>query len=911
MPGELLTTKFFFPPVRPDLVLRQRLVDKLSAGLANKLTLVCAPAGFGKTTLLSQGLHKLGVPVTWLTLDRSDNEETQFWRYLITALGKLWPDIGKAQLKLIEVPHPVDVQAIITAVLNQIAGQNTAAGRPSIIVLDDYQVIEALPINEGVTFLIDHLPINVHLVISCRSDPLLPIARLRANGQLTEFRTADLRFTCEEAAYFFNNVMSLALTPRDIQILDTRTEGWIAGIQMAALSIQGRSDIHSFIEAFGGSNRYVMDYLIEEVLQKQTVEIRSFLLQTCILDRMTAALCDAVTDSQASIKLLRELEAANLFIVPLDDNRQWYRYHHLFADLLRNQLTDSQPDLLPILHSRASVWFEQQGMYSQAITHSMNANDVDRTARLIDQTFIKHMSHGEFYSTMANRISSLPEQVIQASPQLGVWWAWMKMLTLRLDVVEPRLQQIEQLATGSLSTHIQMLISVIRADLARHMGDFTSAIELSNQVLEALGESRNSSPEQARGVVFTLAYANLRKGKIVEAKKWFSEVMKFSEAMHSITLILTAMRGLADTLMVQGKLNEAIDIHKSAIQLADKFAADSGEPVPAVAYTHIGLGEILRERNDLESATRHLDRGIELSHEWEINDEICNGSISLARLRQAQGDLTGADNAIQQAQQIIEDYRVVPGFSVPVATSLAHIMLIRSRNDTGAYNHSLLEIVEKWAQDRESTFRGPEQSLDTESENLVLARLLVAQNKADDALRLLAPMLNAAESDDRGSRIIEILCIQALAYERLAENNRAIQALCRALSLAKPEGFTRVFLDEGLPIARLLTKAVDANICPDYAARLLSILSSEARKPIRVSISINESTEQSATHVTLSPRELEVLRLVASGMSNKDMADKLYLSVGTVKRHINNIYSKLGIERRSQAVTRAQELGLV
>jgi LuxR family maltose regulon positive regulatory protein len=900
--------------------------------LPRHLTLISAPAGFGKTTLLSEWvsqndergmmndnsdrqivhpssfiLHRSNV--AWLSLDQEDNDLARFLTYLIAALQTIESSLGEEALSLLQMaqPRPPPAESILTAVINQVA----ARPQPSVLILDDYHVIESLLIDQALTFLLDHLPPppgTLHLVIASRTDPSLPLARLRAGGHMNELRSDDLRFTPEEVATFMNNVMGLELSSKNVAALESRTEGWIAGLQLAALSMQGRraKQVTDFINSFTGSNRYVIDYLADEVLARRPKGTEEFLLQTSILDRLTAPLCDAVTDRHAgdSQSILETLEAANLFIIPLDDERRWFRYHHLFADLLRSRLESSQPELVPTLHRRASAWYAAQDLMSEAIAHSLAAREFDRAAELTEQTFFDRMSRGEDFGTMLARLEALPDNIIRARPRLGVMYAWMLAITLQLDGVEPRLQAVERRAGDQLPADLQRQIAEVRAELARHRGEFAQAIKLSHQVLEALPEERSAADMQTlTGVVFNLAFAYLLAGKVKKAQQWFSEALMISQAAGSPHLILLTYWAVAQLQKLQGQLRQARQTYRQGLQLADEIGQQRGLPVPAVVYIDLGLGDLLREWNELDEADHHLTEGLEMGRQWQIGgDTLRDGYLVQARLKQAQGDMAGALESIRQAEEIAAAYQSVPGFRRSIAACRARLLLLQAGGGDGD-----LRAIEQWVEDRNLKVNGPINSLTDEVEYLTWARLLILQQEPERAWQLLVRLLQAAETDGRTGPVIEILILQALARQALGDMDQALSTIEGALGLAEPAGYVRLFIDESRLMAELLRQAASRGIAIDYVGKLLAAFSLEGpeRPPTPLLLHSPALVEP------LSERELEVLRLIAKGLTNQAIAETLVVALGTVKAHTASIYGKLEVHSRTQAVARARELDLL
>ena len=947
MVTSLLATKLYIPPPRPNLVSRPRLIERLDEGLhlGHQLTLISAPAGFGKTTLLSEWVHSCGWPVAWVSLDEGDNDLARYLAYFVAALQTIGPvlsrspersegsaegaSIGEGVLSAFQAPQPLPLESILTGLINEIA----AIQEQFVLVLDDYHVIEAEVIHNALTFLLDHLPPQMHLVIATRVDPPLPIARLRGRGQLTELRATDLRFAPDEAATFLNQVMGLDLTADCITALETRTEGWIAGLQLAALSMRGREDIPGFIAAFTGSQHYVLDYLVEEVLQRQSESVQTFLLQTSILDRMTGPLCDAVTGeigdrrleigsrTQSPISnlqsqaILQYLESSNLFIVPLDNERQWYRYHRLFADFLRARLYQMWPDQVPALHRQASEWYEQNGQMAAAIGHALSAGDFERAAHLIEQTAEATMMHSQV-ATFMSWVERLPDDVMRTRPLLGVYHAWALVLSGHpLDGAESRLQDaIEADTAGSVSGEV----AAFRAWIAALRGDTRHSTELSQRALELL-------PPQSlflRSIVAgSLGLVYMWSGDVEAAFQTFEEVARIGQKAGNLMIAAIALRRLAQLRIMQGRLSEARVFCEQALELA---VDGRGRRLPIAGLVLIVLGELLREWNDLESAARHLVEGIELTKQWgEVG--AFDGYVALARVKQAQRDVDGAHEEIQKAQQLATQFDASEVDDVFVALFQARLWIAQGN----------LEAAIGWSEGRGLVLSRacPEQSRRVERldgddgseedsgssplvrvlEQLTLARMYLAQGQPDEALEVLESLLPTTETAGWTGFVIEILALQALALQGQGDIPQAIITLKRALSLAEPERYVRVFVDEGEPMAALLRQAASRGIAPDYVGKLLAVLKEEMKDEGRMTEALPSSPvlRPSSLIEPLSERELEVLRLIAAGLSNREIADQLVVAVSTVKTHINNIYRKLDVSKRTQAVARARKLNLL
>ncbi|HLL98501.1 MAG TPA: LuxR C-terminal-related transcriptional regulator [Rubrobacteraceae bacterium] len=870
----LLSTKLSIPPARPYLVRRPRLSERLRKGMGCKLTLVSAPAGFGKTTLLGTWASDFAGrgSVAWLSLDAADNDPARFWRYFVTAVDRLRPGSGEVALASLGSPQAPPIEAILASLLNELAELDADA----VLVLDDYHLIESHAIHEGLIFLLEHLPSRTHLIVSTRADPPLPLPRLRARGEMNELREADLRFAPEEAAVFLNEAMGLELSVGDIAELETRTEGWVAGLQMAAMAMRDRADVPGFIEAFTGSHRHVLDYLVEEVLDRQPEGVRSFLLESSILGLMCAPLCDAVTERTDGQAMLERLEHANLFVVPLDDERRWYRYHHLFADVLRHHLRRTRPNLVLELHRRASGWYEQEGLLDEAIEHAMAAHEPEGAARLIEGSAAEVLARGEV-SRLAGWVEALPEGLSRSRPGLCVAHAWALFLTGRLEDAEGRARDAEH--ADNAGAHSGS-VAALQANLLRVRGDVPGAIELSRKSLELLPEDDFA----VRGAVsFNLGGAYWMAGDLEAAKEAFAGASAASLRAGNTYVALLSVRARAEIEKTGGHLHRAADIYQDALRIAET------QPSPAAGLAHVGMGEVLYEWNDLDGAMHHLTKSIDLGKRSGSFDILFPARAALAVVRQTMGDAPGALEVMQEGEQAARAVELPAQMLDRLAAFGARLRLAQGDMATAA---RLLEERGIGADDAVN--------IQNELEHLVLSRVLLAQNEVDAASDLLERLRDAAESAGRMDTAVKALVLQALASEVQNDESGTLTALERALELAEPEGYVRTFLDEGAPMAALLRRSVAKGISPGYARRLIGAFGSPA-----------EGLPAGSPSEHLSERELEVLRLIASGMSNAEVSRALFVSLATVKKHINNIYRKLGTHNRTGAVARARQSNLL
>jgi LuxR family transcriptional regulator, maltose regulon positive regulatory protein len=905
--GPLLQTKLYIPKLRRGQVERPRLLERMSRGAESKLTLVSAPAGFGKTTLLAEWLEGAasdGISTAWLSLDPGDSQATTFWSYVIAALQTVAPGFGANSLSLLRQPQPPPIEAILATLVNELS----ETSHQIIFVLDDYHAIDARDVDQGMAFLLDHLPRHVHVVIATRADPAFPLARLRGRAELAEIRAADLRFTPDEALAYLNEVMGLNLTASDVAALEERTEGWIAALQLAALSLQGRDDVAGFIAGFAGDDRYIVDYLVEEVLHRQPEEVRSFLLDTSILDRLTGPLCDAVTGQSGGKAMLEALDRANLFLVPLDDRRQWYRYHHLFADVLMARLKDEQPDRVPELHRRASDWYEHNGDRSEAIRHALAGEDFDRAASLIESA-VPALRQGHQEVTALQWLRALPDEVIARRPVLSVAYAWALLSIGELEDVERRLGDGERWLTAPHGVPdeagagrpemvvvdrrefslLAALIAVYRAVLAQIRGDVATTVRHAREALNLAPEDDDLLRGAAEAL---LGLATWASGDLETAHRIYGAGMARVQRSGSLSDALGAAIALADIRITQGRLRDAIRTYEQALQLSAKH----GEPVlRATADMYVGLSDLAREQGDLQAATRHLQASKDLGEHMGYPQNRYRLHVVTARIRQAEGDLDGALDAIHEAQRLyMPDF--IPDVR-PLPAQEARILLRQGR----------LAEANAWARARGLS---PHDDLAylREFEHVTLARVLLAQSTLDpsdgsarDAFALLGRLLRAAEDGQRTGNVIEILVLLALAHQVRGDMPAALAALGRALALGEPEGYVRVFLDEGAPMAALLQDAANRGIAPDYVRHLLADFGhAHDRTPIKQPLV-----------EPLSERELDVLRLLATDLAGPEIARELVVSLSTVRSHTKAIYAKLGANSRRSAVTRAEELDLL
>ena len=903
MSTPILATKLYVPPPQPGVVVRPRLAERLHEGLHRKLTLISAPAGFGKTTLISEWAAGCDRPVAWLSLDEGDNDPSRFLAYLIAALQTVAVDIGGGVSGMLGSPQPPATESILTALINEI----TAVEYDFVLVLDDYHAVDARPVDKALAFLLDHLPSRMHLVIATREDPSIPLARLRARGQMTELRASDLRFTPTEAAEFLEGAVGLSLSEEDVVALERRTEGWIAGLQLAAISMRGHEDAAGFIESFTGGHHFVLDYLVEEVLGQQPENFQTFLLRTSILDRLCGPLCDAVM-LDASVpgqETLEYLEHANLFLFALDDERRWYRYHHLFAELLRQRLGQSDAPVAE-LHARASRWHQDNGLTAEAIRHALAAGDFERAADLVELA-VPAMRRSRREVTLLGWLQALPDEVLHRRPVLSVGYAGALLSTGKLEGVEDRLRDAERWLDATSDTAEMVVmhegafrrlpgsIAIHRAGQALARGDVPETVTHARRALDSVAGDDHFQRGAAAAL---LGLASWTSGDLESAHQSYADGMAHLQMAGHISDAVGGAIALADIRISQGRLREAIRTYEHALRLA----TEHGDPVMrGTADMYVGLGELYRERNDLETATRHLMRSKEQGEHTGFPQNRYRWRVAMARIMEARGDPDGALDLLQEAEiMYVGDF--YPNVR-PIAALKARTWVKQGRLDEAL----------GWAREQGLSAHDDLSYLH-EFEHITLARVLLAQYRSDqeehyvhEAIGLLGRLLRAAEAGKRMGRGIEILVLQALAHEAQGDTPAALEPLQRALTLAEPEGYVRVFVDEGGPMARLLPTTRE--IMPVYSARLLAAFEAGSmgsdgspRHTAPASQSLGEP---------LSDRELEVLQLIARGLSNREISEKLYLALITVKGHNRNIFRKLQVRRRTEAVARARELSLL
>lgn len=891
MSAPILATKLYIPPPRPKVVLRPRLIEQLNDGLARscKLTLISAPAGFGKTTLVSEWIIGCKHPVIWLSLDEGDSDLARFLMYFTAALQKVRENFGTGVLEMLQSPQPPSNESILTTLLNEIA----AIPDNFIFVLDDYHIIDSKPVDDALAFLLEHLPPQMHLIITTREDPDLPLARLRARGQLTELRAADLRFTPTEAAEFLNQMMGLNLSVENIAALETRTEGWIAGLQLAALSLQGQSDVAGFIKSFTGSHRFVLDYLMEEVLQKQSKSIQTFLLRTSILERLCGPLCDAVLlDPTASgQETLEYLEHANMFIVPLDNERRWYRYHHLFGDLLRKRneqkLTSEE---IAELHIHASKWLENNGLIFKAFIHATAANDFERAERLMELKEMPLHLPG-VPMTILKWLESLPVSLLDSKPAL--WWKQAAMILANNQAigVEEKLQATEAALALKNPPNTEMdewsrnlvgKIAVARAILAQTLYQVETSLVYVNRAMEYLHPNNTAYRSSATQI---LGFAHYILGDRDAAEQAYIKSLSLAQAAEDNEGVFLAITRLGQVHELRNQLHQAAEKYQHALQLIGE------DPIPFASVVYLGLARIYFEWNDLDTAEKYGELSFQLGL---LNDQVIDRAILsqlfMSGIRLTQGDLVGAASFLAQAEQNTrqKDFAVrLPS----IAAQQVMIYLSQGNIDAAAQIAQQYDLP------------------------LLQARTLLAQGALPAALAVLESYRRQMEEKGWKNNLLLTQVLQALALHLQGDNASARQVLAEALTLAEPGGFIRLFVDYGEPM-RLFIKDfrlwIEKNPgernqpMMEYVDKILAAFTSPMEMNPSKSISVKTGLVE-----PLSPRELEVLHLIAQGLSNQVIGKRLFLALDTVKGHNRKIFGKLQVQNRTEAIVRARELGLL
>ena len=902
MSVSVLFTKLYIPPEREQAVARPHLIEKLMSGVVRpgSFTLLAGPAGFGKTTLLSEFVSRLQCPVAWVSLDEGDNDPVQFWTYLITACRSILEDVGESALELFSTPQPLPDETVPTILINDL----TTHDQSIVLVLDDYHMIQTASIHAGLLFLLDHLPHNLHIIVSTRTDPPWPLARFRARNQLIEIRAQDLRFSVEEAAQFLNRTMQLNLADEQVAALEERTEGWIAGLQLAAIALQslvtlqGRSDISTFVKAFTGSHLYVAEYLVEEVLQRQTNDIREFLLETSVLKRMNARLCEAVTGCQDGQAILQSLDHANTFLVSLDHEGHWFRYHHLFADLLQARLQKAFPkDEIAALHLRAATWYEQNGYIVEAVQHTFSAGDYEKAALLVDQVG-QTMIFTDGHNILNNWLDALPNKIIQSYPRLQIYRLLIDLGKGTLDMFEQTLLEKEKLIKAlppSPQNDYLRRLALVHLSLFFAFQNTSRAIRIAQEALDETPEG----DLKMRAYLYSAFYrAYGMEGDVEKAAQAYRESFRLAETAEQYGMISNTTMIRAFDLCQYGRLDEAADYCQLVINAGSRIKQKVFYPA---GPSYIGLAGIHLERNDLEKAEEYLTRGLELCHQGALHG-LFTGYVQKSRLLQAKGELEESLKVFLNLERIFKRRE----FTL-MARQVSIRLAVGDLAGASDLVPSLLEIL------GESAYAQKLPLIAAESFKLSLARIYIAQGEIDNANYLLDEIQITVEPGKRFGRLMEVYLLRALALQNPdsgAIPAGAVTNLERALDLAEAPGFVMLLLEEGPALIPLLDAVIDHQTAPGrikkYARKLLNAFG-EIGKPA----ALRSPIESTALVEQLTPREMEVLELLAAGDSNQAIADKLFITVRTVKKHASNIYGKLNVNNRVQAVAQAHQLGLL
>ena len=907
----LLATKLHVPRPGPDLVPRPRLAERLDAGLACGLMLVCAPAGYGKTVLLADWARRSQPPAAWLSLDAGDNDPARFWRHGVAALDQVRPGLAERVSPLLGPPAPSSYEGLVTALINELAAGSGAGG--ALLVLDDYHLIDSAAVHTSLGFLLEHRPPGLRVVLASRSDPPLALARLRGRGQLAELRVAELRFSGAEAAALLRQGAAgpgAALPDTVVAALAARTEGWAAGLQLAALSLRGQPDAAGFTAAFTGSHRYVLDFLTEEVLERQPGQLREFLLETSVLERLSGELCDAVTGRAGSQALLEQVERAGLFLVPLDEVRGWWRYHHLFADLLRVRLQQEQPGRAPELHRDAAGWYAERGLADDAIRHAVAAGEMTWAARLIEQHF-----DAAFYlrgegATVQRWISALPADLVRSRPRLLLAQAFLAAHSLCAEEVEQLLDAAEHSPASAAGEPFEPTIgradsvlvngpaldALCRSYLAYLRGDAEGMAAFASRAMGELGEGERMLDFVIR---WNLAMAEWLRGRLAEAERAFVSRVAWWRSVGLLAGAAWDGYELGQVQRARGRLDAAVRTCRQALEMT---AVPGRPPPPAAGPAYVGLGEVAYQRNELDTALRHVTEGIALCRHSAYTPPLATGLITLAWIRQADGDPAGALAAIGEAGN------ASPGPLRPLNPVPAQqARLLLAQGDLAA--------AARWTQEN-GLAADDQPDYSREPEYLVLARVLLAQDRPRPALALLDRLHATAAAQDRTGSVIEAGALRALALAAIGDADRAVAVLAEALTLACPQGYVRVFADEGPPMAALLGRLIAAQRAGQAAVEVpLGCLARLQRafgaEPAALPGRGRGTATVPGLVEPLTGRELEVLGMLAAGKANQAIAVEFVVTLDTVKKHVSHVLDKLGAGNRTEAVARARELGLI
>jgi LuxR family transcriptional regulator, maltose regulon positive regulatory protein len=927
-PFRILRTKLFVPRSHPEIVERPWLDQRLNDVTTTKATILCAPAGFGKTTLLSRWIKSSQRRVAWFSIDEADNDPTRFWSYFITALQSFQPEIGKNALAMLWAPKPPPIEMMLTELLNEAS----VLEKDFLVVLDDYHIIETGSIHAGITFILENLPSQMHVIIAGRSEPPLPIPLLRGQRELIELHQDDLRFNSQETEFFLNQIMQLGLSSKQIAALEEITEGWAAGLQLAGMVLEAihkdpgnfgaisDQDFSNFQSIFSGSHRFVFDYLAQEVVDQQPKHVRSFLLRTSIVTRLCSSLCDELysPEEDTNQAILEYLETANLFILPLDSQRGWYRYHHLFASFLRTLLEQEySKEWIASLHTSASHWYMKNGYTNEAVVHALEAQDFQYALALL-QSITEDMFNTSQLTTFKNWLAVIPDSILAQDVKLSLAYAWARLATGEVEYIEKHLKDVEQVlgaaADGtesslSLSLDLRKIlgeICSIRASLAFNRSDLPTVLDYCRLARTyILKENQSGMIEEHASILgvvaFNQAVAEEYIGSTIEARRAFEEAIRLNQ--YNPHLLPLATGHLAGIQVLQGKLRQAEETYQNALVITQSQKV----PTPLSAMVLTGLGNLLCEWNRLDQALEHLREGIQLGRQWNLWESLISGYLGLARLYWAQGDSGLALQMLEEVEALANQLQV-KWVKQPVHSYRA---LIAARSGD-------LETALAWAKSLPLP-QNQEINFSLESDALILTRIYLAQGRLAEAAELAANIIWSAETGARFGRVIEGCLLQALALYSQGGLSHAAPVLNRALNLAAPENYQRIFLDEGPLMGNLLYQVKESGLItrPDQKVELLKYLdhlidqfekvvpSSSAAHHIPIQSRIDQAFLE-----PLSEREMEVMRLILAGLTNQEIAEELFISLNTVKTHIKNIYKRMGVSKRAKAIALWRELGL-
>ncbi|HEX5166271.1 MAG TPA: LuxR C-terminal-related transcriptional regulator [Thermomicrobiales bacterium] len=879
-----LITKLLPPPSPRDLIARPHLAKAIEPKPGQQITLISAPTGFGKTTAMQEWASTTERAVCWVSLDSGDNEPDGFWSYVVSAIERGQPGFSATARSLLHTPEAVSAEYVVTAIINELA----QIPDPVSLILDDYHLISNEIIHRSMRFLIDHLPAHVHLLVAGLSDPPLGLPRLRAQGRLIELRGPDLCFQPDDTAALLIETLGLSLSAADVQNLQQRTEGWVAGLRLAALALRQQSDPAAFIDGFNGNHRSVGDYLADDVLGRQPEEIQRFMIETSILNQMSGPLCDAVSDRHDSQAILETLEHANAFLVPLDDRRQWFRYQGLFADVLRERFARAGDEVIRTIHRRAAIWYYEQRMTRDAMRHALASGDLDLVAEIVEQRACPMLASGEL-ETIKRWIEPLPREMIERRPILGCLRAWVLVLTGRVDEAEPLLDAVEAQMSDDERQAIGE-IAAIRAYAARLRHEIPRAIELSRQ---ARALTPASSFSVRRAIALNYGIALWWRWEAAEAERAFREAADLAEAGGELGAAVVARCHLARIRSDQGYLDQAWELFQEAAGLAEHWNVSS---LPSQSFVHLGMAYVLIERDDLDAAETCLTECIRLGTAGGKIDHVMLAHVELTRVALARGDLDAAHNAIRAAQTTIDQHPVV---HLAAEIALVQVMLWLAEGDLAA--------ASTWATETLARAGGQAETL-SEPERLALVHLRLAQDEAADAEAILASLHErSAATFPKGWNTCRIVTLILLArvHDAAGRHDAARDTLDEALRIAQPLGHIRTFAEHGAALVPLLVRIQpNAAISRAYLDRLL-----DACTP--ATTAMPSATTLGPVTTALTRRELQVLRHIQDGLSNREIAEALFVTVGTVKRHTNSIYSKLAVNSRTQALAKARLLRLI